>query len=170
MKQPLHQEHGALTRRQQDILALLALGKTNSDIAACLKISVNTVKRDLASAHRLLGTSSRPQLAAVVYRERVVPLPPQPSGPVPALSPRQGDALSLIAEGKSIPQTAEELGLATETTRRYLVRAREALGGAGSSAGAVGLLYRWRLRPLADEPRDQAVVGTAHESAPVPAE
>ena len=49
----------ALTAREQDVLALLADGISNRDIAARLDISEHTVKFHLASIFGKLGVSTR---------------------------------------------------------------------------------------------------------------
>jgi DNA-binding CsgD family transcriptional regulator len=56
---------GRLTLREQEILALLAEGYTNAEIAQQLIISTNTVKYHLRSIYQALGVSSRLQAAAV---------------------------------------------------------------------------------------------------------
>lgn len=56
---------GQLTLREQEILALLAEGYTNAEIAQQLIISTNTVKYHLRSIYQALGVSNRLQAAAV---------------------------------------------------------------------------------------------------------
>jgi DNA-binding NarL/FixJ family response regulator len=48
-----------LTRRQADVLALLAEGLTNAEIAAHLVLSVRTVDSHVAAALEKLGTRTR---------------------------------------------------------------------------------------------------------------
>ena len=52
-------EASALTRRQNQVLALLSQGQTNSEIALALGISQSTVKLHLWSIRRALGGSNR---------------------------------------------------------------------------------------------------------------
>ncbi|MGN9913874.1 ATP-binding protein [Phytohabitans sp. LJ34] len=54
-----------LTRRQADVLALVAEGLTNAEIATKLVLSVRTVDRHVASTLDKLGVSSRREAAAV---------------------------------------------------------------------------------------------------------
>ncbi|PYB73644.1 DNA-binding response regulator [Pseudomonas sp. LB-090624] len=55
-----------LTQRQQDVLRLIALGKTNKEIAKALDISPFTVRIHVSSLLKALGVSSR-TAAAVKY-------------------------------------------------------------------------------------------------------
>ncbi|MCU1639665.1 MAG: LuxR family transcriptional regulator [Microbacteriaceae bacterium] len=54
-----------LTRRERDVLALLAAGKRNKPISQELTISENTVKFHVANVLRKTGTTSRAELAAL---------------------------------------------------------------------------------------------------------
>jgi DNA-binding NarL/FixJ family response regulator len=49
----------ALTTRETEILQLLALGMTNKQIAARLKISAHTVKFHISAVYTKLGTTNR---------------------------------------------------------------------------------------------------------------
>ncbi|MCW2523854.1 MAG: transcriptional regulator, LuxR family, partial [Frankiales bacterium] len=53
-----------LTRRQQEVLALLCEGRTNTDIAARLVISPKTVDHHVSSVLAKLGVSKRTEAAA----------------------------------------------------------------------------------------------------------
>ena len=53
----------SLTQREHDILALLAEGRSNRDIAGGLYLSEKTVKAHLAAIFRKLGVSNRTQAA-----------------------------------------------------------------------------------------------------------
>ena len=50
---------GGLTRREREILALVAEGKTNAQIAEQLWISGGTVRRHLENAYAKLGVHTR---------------------------------------------------------------------------------------------------------------
>lgn len=58
-----HRTTASLTQRETDILALLAEGKSNRDIAHALFLSEKTVKAHLAAVFRKLGVSNRTQAA-----------------------------------------------------------------------------------------------------------
>ncbi len=54
-----------LTRREQDILRLIADGRTNQEIAGQLVVSVNTVQTHVAHILQKLGVRSRHQAADI---------------------------------------------------------------------------------------------------------
>jgi two-component system, NarL family, response regulator LiaR len=61
-----------LTRREQEVLALMADGLTNSEIAERLVVSLSTVKTHVSSVIAKLGASTRTEAAAIAVRERLV--------------------------------------------------------------------------------------------------
>lgn len=58
-----------LSRREQEVLALVARGYTNKNIAETLYVSPNTVKTHVASLLHKLDAETRTQLAAIVTRQ-----------------------------------------------------------------------------------------------------
>ncbi|MGN6561770.1 MAG: helix-turn-helix domain-containing protein [Thermomicrobiales bacterium] len=62
-----------LTSRQRAVLALVATGATNAEIAAALGLSRQTVNGHLADAYQRLGVTDRTQAALAVV-EPPVPL------------------------------------------------------------------------------------------------
>jgi DNA-binding NarL/FixJ family response regulator len=52
-----------LTRREQEILACVANGMRNGEIASMLNVAESTVKSHLTSAYLKLGVSNRTQAA-----------------------------------------------------------------------------------------------------------
>ncbi len=60
---PRHQFSEALSVREQEVLALLALGHTNSEIGAELYISIDTVKTYVRRVFTKLGVNNRTQAA-----------------------------------------------------------------------------------------------------------
>lgn len=66
---PLTVEHldATLSRRERDVLVLVAQGVRNGDIARRLFISPNTVKFHIKRIHRALGVGSRAELLARLY-------------------------------------------------------------------------------------------------------
>ncbi|HXV92315.1 MAG TPA: helix-turn-helix transcriptional regulator, partial [Pseudonocardia sp.] len=61
-------EAPALTRRERDVLARLALGRTNRDIATELVLSERTVETHVAHVLGKLGVGNRAQAAAWAAR------------------------------------------------------------------------------------------------------
>ena len=54
-----------LTRREQDVVGLIASGLPNTEIADRLYLSINSVKTYIRTAYRKMGVERRPQ--AVVW-------------------------------------------------------------------------------------------------------
>jgi DNA-binding NarL/FixJ family response regulator len=73
----------ALSQREKEILALVAAGLTNGQIATRLYLAESTVKTHLSSAFRRLGVRSRREAAALVLssddgmRRWLLPASPQ---------------------------------------------------------------------------------------------
>jgi DNA-binding CsgD family transcriptional regulator len=65
-----HGALGSLSPREVEVLDLIAIGLTNSDIAVRLDVTVHTVKFRLASIYRKLGVANRAQ-AVATYMRRV---------------------------------------------------------------------------------------------------
>jgi DNA-binding NarL/FixJ family response regulator len=62
----------SLTGREREVLALLALGLTNKEIATKLTITTNTVKRHLRSLFAKLGVNTRSAASAIATRAGIV--------------------------------------------------------------------------------------------------
>jgi NarL family two-component system response regulator LiaR len=60
-----------LTRREQDVLALIVEGLTNAEIAERLVVSLSTVKTHVSSIIAKLGASTRTEAAAIAVREHL---------------------------------------------------------------------------------------------------
>ena len=59
-----------LTERERAVLALVAEGVANAQVAARLRVSENTVKFHLQNVYRKLGVANRTEAAAAFLRER----------------------------------------------------------------------------------------------------
>jgi DNA-binding NarL/FixJ family response regulator len=64
-------DHG-LTRRELEVLRLVAAGRTNREIASALVISERTVARHLQNIFVKLGVSSRTAAGAFAFEHRLV--------------------------------------------------------------------------------------------------
>jgi DNA-binding CsgD family transcriptional regulator len=72
-----------LTPRQLDVVALLASGMSNQEIAGRLWISVHTVAGHVTSVMRIIGARNRAELVARCYVAGLLVLswPPEAIGP-----------------------------------------------------------------------------------------
>jgi DNA-binding NarL/FixJ family response regulator len=64
--------HAALTERENEVLGLIALGRTNKEIAVALAIAENTVKNHLKNILEKLHLENRVQAATYALREGLV--------------------------------------------------------------------------------------------------
>lgn len=64
---------GGLTGREAEVLACLAAGRSNKQIAATLVISDRTVQRHLSNIFTKLGLSSRTAAAAYAFESGLAP-------------------------------------------------------------------------------------------------
>lgn len=77
--------NGLLSKREREVLALIAQGLTNKNVAQKLGISVHAVKFHLATVYRKLDVANRTE-ATVVYLTSLQDVPEIPS-PVSAPTP-----------------------------------------------------------------------------------
>ena len=71
MKGPAH-SHELLSRREQEILPIIADGRSNREIAQMLFVSVRTVERFRSSVMNKLGLHSRAQLVSYAVRRGIL--------------------------------------------------------------------------------------------------
>ncbi len=64
-----------LTRRERDVLELIASGSTNAQVADELEISVNTVRNHLARVFEKLGAQSRGEAVAIASAQGLIASP-----------------------------------------------------------------------------------------------
>ena len=64
----------ALTKREEDVLRLLCEGKTNSEIAKGLGISIGTVKTHVSTLMGRLGAANRSQAIIIAIRQGLISL------------------------------------------------------------------------------------------------
>jgi two-component system response regulator NreC len=63
---------GGLTEREAEVLRLIALGYTNTEIATELSLSVRTVESHRKHIQQKLGASSRPELVRYALEQRLI--------------------------------------------------------------------------------------------------
>jgi DNA-binding CsgD family transcriptional regulator len=63
---------GALTDREREVLSLVAIGRTNRQIAAALRISEHTVARHLSNIFDKLAVTSRTAASAFAHRHNLL--------------------------------------------------------------------------------------------------
>jgi DNA-binding NarL/FixJ family response regulator len=64
-----------LTRRERDVLELIATGSTNAQVADALEIAVNTVRNHLARVFEKLGARSRGEAVAIASAQGLIATP-----------------------------------------------------------------------------------------------
>jgi NarL family two-component system response regulator LiaR len=70
---PAPDEPTDLTSRELEVLALIARGRPNREIAATLHLSEKTVKTHVSNILAKLGVADRTQAALLAVRRRIVP-------------------------------------------------------------------------------------------------
>lgn len=118
-----------LTLREAEVLAQLARGRTNLEIAGALFLSPGTVRKHLERIFRKLGVRNRTDASRQTLE--IVADASEMTGALTrlgltslrhglALTGRESEVLQLISLGKSNAQIAQNLGISTSTVRRHL--------------------------------------------------
>jgi DNA-binding NarL/FixJ family response regulator len=125
-----------VSRREAEVLALVARGKTNAQIAATLFLSAGTVRKHLEHIYAKLGVTTRTQ-AAMRAIEVCVPVTAEdqrlqrtllhpyaktqdPSHDGYGLTGQESLILALLATGKNNSEIASELAISPETVKKHL--------------------------------------------------
>jgi DNA-binding NarL/FixJ family response regulator len=131
IRETLHSSFG-ITRREAEVLALVARGQTNAQIAATLFLSVGTVRKHLEHLYAKLGVTTRTQAAARAIeacapattedQRRLSALlhPRDPSSDAYGLTGRETLILALLGTGKSNAEIASELAISPQTVKKHL--------------------------------------------------
>lgn len=69
---PLRQVGHDLTQREREVLALMALGRSNQQIAAHLVVTVASVKFHVRNIRNKLGTTNRTETVILAMQQRLV--------------------------------------------------------------------------------------------------
>ena len=67
-----HRRSERLTKRERDVLALLADGRTTAQVAVALSVSPHTVRSRVKSSLNKLGARTREHAVAIAIREGAV--------------------------------------------------------------------------------------------------
>jgi DNA-binding NarL/FixJ family response regulator len=130
-----------LSRRELEVLQLVALGASNNQIAETLAVSIHTIKKHLARLLLKLKAESRSE-AARLYRETITQ-PAAAAAPAHALedlTTRERDVLSRIAAGANNQRIAADLALSLNTVKRHTTSIYSKLG-VRSRVRAAALLH-----------------------------
>jgi NarL family two-component system response regulator YdfI len=76
LAEPRPFQAGGLSERESEVLALLAEGAANKEIAARLHITERTVKAHVTGIFNKLGVNSRAEAVAVALRSGLLPVGP----------------------------------------------------------------------------------------------
>jgi DNA-binding CsgD family transcriptional regulator len=110
------------------LLAGLARGYSTTEIATTTGVAHGTVKHRMEQLRRRLGARNGAHAVSIAYRSGWMRgLTPEPRRRV-LLSPRQHQALALVADGRTNDEIAAELGCSSNTAITHLRRAYAALG------------------------------------------
>jgi DNA-binding CsgD family transcriptional regulator len=101
-----------LSRREQEILALLAEGYRNKEIGSILSVSENTIRAHVASLYRKIQVTGRVEAALYYFgkgSKNGRPRPPMPSMLTSLTAPAGDSATS------AHPPTCSELSVAAQS-------------------------------------------------------
>jgi DNA-binding CsgD family transcriptional regulator len=128
-----------LSRREGEVLALAASGKTNKEIAGTLFLSPGTVRKHLERIYPKLGVKTRTEAAAAALAAGVADelLPVEGAAARFALTPREVQVLERVAVGGTNREIGATLGLASETVKKHLDHIYAKLGVHGRTDAAV---------------------------------
>jgi DNA-binding CsgD family transcriptional regulator len=168
----------SLTRREREIMGLLADGMSGAQIAAKLVLSPETVRTHVRNAMAKLGASTRSQAVVLAMQQEASAHAAPPSGgsrapaPVPVTSPGVTEALSGMLNGLvglydvngGAVYVADEDGL---SLRRIAAAGEPELGLPESVALGDGALGRAGLDRRAQLLQDRSLAGGALIAAPM---
>ena len=134
-----------IRQREAEVLALVARGKTNQEIATTLSLSAGTVRKHLEHIYAKLGVATRteaatraleadgPDSALLETRAETHELSSDPFG----LTGRESQILASLASGKSNAEIASELDVSPQTVKKHLDHIYGKLGVRSRTEAAV---------------------------------
>ena len=133
-----------LTNREGEVLALVARGQSNGEVATTLFLSPGTVRKHLERIYAKLGVTTRSQASAHAHaahddgRHPLGKLLETRSTLLDAfgITSREADVLALTAQGLSNAQIAVTLRLAPSTVKKHLEHLYAKLGVSRRSEAA----------------------------------
>lgn len=135
--------HQRLSPREAEVLALVAQGKENKEIALALGMSTHTVKSFLVRISAKAGTGDRTALTVWGILSGQIAVKPKDMDT--SLAPRQAEIAKLVAYGMSNEAIARQLGLSAATVKAHLAKAFRKLGISSREELAVIVLAREEL-------------------------
>jgi DNA-binding NarL/FixJ family response regulator len=162
-----------ISRREAEVLALVARGQTNTQIAATLFLSASTVRKHLEHIYAKLGVTTR-TLAAMRAIETCLPATAEdqqlqstllhadgktqdPFLDAYGLTGQEALILALLATGKSNADIASELAISPQTVKKHLDHIYTKLQVRRRTDAAVRALRLALPRPSSNKP--QQMVG-----------
>src|SRR3569833_336794 len=118
---------GRLSRRELQVLQLVAQATSNKAIARQLQLSVHTVKRHVARMLERIGAASRAE-AAALYRSVWLAQVNRAVAPVEEFTAREREVAALLVAGRSNVEIAEELSLSPNTVKGHTATIMQKLG------------------------------------------
>ncbi|MFJ2778205.1 response regulator transcription factor [Kitasatospora sp. NPDC087315] len=151
-----------LTARESDVLDLIALGKTNDQIADAHKASLHAARTWVDNILDALHATGRVQAVDTACRVGLLnpPATLRSSDEEPKVPELELEAFRLKAVGRSKKRIAQELSLSPHTVKSRLHRLYKRLGADGAAHAAL-ILHGLKLLPSSHPCHTSETTGAA---------